>query len=71
MAANVHSGASANAQPYAPAIGPDAPVLSESLKSLARRLILDMGTHVKVLNVEESESGRLKVSITLETADIV
>jgi hypothetical protein len=52
-------------------MGPDAPVLSESLKSLARRLILDLGTHVKVLNVEESESGRFKVTITLETADIV
>ena len=67
--ANVHSGASGNSQHKNPGI--DAPVRSESLGSLSRRLILDLGTHVKALNVEESGSGRLKVTITLETADII
>ncbi|KAF8263697.1 hypothetical protein EI94DRAFT_1806809 [Lactarius quietus] len=68
-APNIHSGASTSAQPYATGI--DAPVPSEFLRSLARRLILDRGTHVNVLNAEASGSGRLKVTITLETADIV
>jgi len=67
--ANVHSAGSTNAQPYAPGI--DAPIPSESLRSLARRLILDLGTHVNVLNMEASGRGGLKVTITLETADIV
>ena len=64
--ANSHSGASGNVQHDV-----DAPVPSEFLGSLARRLILDLGTHVKAFNVEASGSGRLKVTITLETADIV
>lgn len=67
--ANVHSGAGRNAQHYNSGI--DAPVPSEFLGSLSRRLILDLGTHVKALNVESSGGGRLKVTITLETADIV
>ena len=67
--ANVHSGAGGNMQHNNPSI--DAPARSDSLGSLARRLILDLGTHVKALNVEESRGGRLKVTITLETADIV
>ncbi|KAF8263700.1 hypothetical protein EI94DRAFT_1740343 [Lactarius quietus] len=67
--ASVPAGASTNMQSHAPGI--DAPVLSESLRALARRLILDLGTHVNALNVEESGSGRLRVTITLETADIV
>ena len=61
--------AGANTQPNVPVI--DAPVPSKSLKSLARRLILDLGTHVNVLNMEASERGGLKVTITLETADVV
>ena len=69
-AANVHSGAGANAQPYS-ATGIDASVPPASLRSLARRLILDLGTHINALNVEASGSGRLKVTITLNTADIV
>jgi hypothetical protein len=68
-AASVHSGAGRSAQPYTSGI--DAPVPSDFLGSLARRVILDLGTRVKAFNVEESGSGRLKVTITLETADIV
>jgi len=71
LAANTHSGASTNAQPYAPGVGPDTPIPSQSLEFLARRLVLNLGTHVKALNVEASDSGRLKVTISLETADIV
>lgn len=69
-ATNVHSGTGADAQPYS-APGIDAPVSSEFLKSLARHLILDIGTHINALNVEASGSGRLKVTITLDTADMV
>ena len=69
LAADVHSRASTNVRPYAPGI--DAPVPSESLRSLARRLILDSGTHVNMLNVESSGNDRLRVTITLQTADIV
>ena len=65
----VHSGAGTNVQPYVPAI--DAPVPSESLRYLARRLILHLETHVNDLNIEASGRGGLKVTITLETADIV
>ena len=68
-AANVHSGVGTNAQPYVPGI--DAPVPSEFIRSLARRLVLDLGTRVNVLNMEASGRGGLKVTITLETADIV
>jgi len=68
-AANVYSAAGTNAQPYAPGI--DAPAPSEFIRSLARRLILDLGTRVDVLNMEASGRGGLKVTITLETADIV
>jgi hypothetical protein len=69
-AANVHSGAGMGAQHQVPATDSDAPVPSESLGSLARRLILDLGTHVTVINMEGSGRGGLKVTITLETADI-
>ncbi|KAI9448598.1 hypothetical protein BJY52DRAFT_1193307 [Lactarius psammicola] len=48
-AANVHPAAGMNAQPYAP-------VSSESLRSLARRLILDLGTRVSALNIEASRT---------------
>ena len=65
-AASVHSEAGGNTQHDI-----DAPVPSEFLRSLARRLILDLATHVKAFNVEASGGGRLKVTITLETADIV
>ncbi|KAI9436631.1 hypothetical protein H4582DRAFT_1962185 [Lactarius indigo] len=70
-AANVHSvvGPGPDAQPYTPSI--DAPVSSEPLMSLARSLILDPGTRVKVLNMEASGRGGLRVTITLETADTV
>ena len=67
-AASVHSGAGTNAQSHAPAI--DAPVPSESLGLMARRLILDLGTRVTILSMEASGHGGLKVTITLETADI-
>ncbi|KAN0131546.1 hypothetical protein V8E53_010654 [Lactarius tabidus] len=68
-AANTHYGAGRSAQPHAPSI--NAPVPSEFLGSLARRVILDLGTRVKAFDVEASEGGRLKVTVTLETADIV
>ena len=64
-----HSEAGTNAQSYAPSI--DAPVPSEFLRSLARRLVLDLGTRVDVLKMEASGRGGFKVTITLETADIV
>ena len=69
LAANIHSGASTNAQPYPP--GTDGLVPSESFRTLARRLTFDMGTQINALNVEAIGNGRLKVTITLETADIV
>ena len=69
LAANIYSGANTNAQPYAP--GTDGPVPSESFRSLARRLIFDMGAQINTLNVEAIGNGRLKVNITLETADMV
>ncbi|KAF8263698.1 hypothetical protein EI94DRAFT_1703800 [Lactarius quietus] len=56
-APNTHSGAGTNSQPHS--AGNDALVPSESLRSLPRRLILDLGTNVSVLNVEASRSGRL------------
>lgn len=68
-APNVHSGAVTNAQHNVPSTG--APMPSESLKSLARRLIIDLGTRVNGLNMEPSGRGGLKVTITLETADVV
>ncbi|KAF8263703.1 hypothetical protein EI94DRAFT_1740356 [Lactarius quietus] len=55
---NVHSGAGTNAQTYAPSI--DAPMPSEFIRSLARRLILDLGTRVDGLNIEASGRGGLK-----------
>ncbi|KAH9059893.1 hypothetical protein EDB87DRAFT_1619037 [Lactarius vividus] len=70
-AANVHSVAvpRTDARLYAPGI--DTPVSSESLMPLARCLILDFGTRVKVLNMEASGRGGLRVTIILETADTV
>ncbi|KAH8989569.1 hypothetical protein EDB92DRAFT_849807 [Lactarius akahatsu] len=71
-ATNVHFVArpdSTDAPLHAPGI--NAPVSSESLMSLARSLILDLGTRVKVLNVEASGRGGFRVTITLETADTV
>ena len=64
---NVH--VATDAQPHAPTV--NAPVPSESLGSLARRLILDLGTHVHELDMAANGRGGLKVTITLETADIV
>lgn len=63
-----YSEAGTNTQSYAPSI--DAPVPSEFLTSLARRLILDLGTRVNVLNMEASGRGGLKVTMTLETAEL-
>ena len=70
---NVHSGVSGNAHLHNSGVNPgiDAPVPSEFLGTLSRRLILDLGNPVKAFKVEPNESGRLKVTITLETADIV
>ena len=62
------SDAGTNAQSYAPSI--NASVHSEFLRSLARRLILDLGTRISVLNMESSGRGGLKVNITLETAEL-
>ncbi|KAH9172612.1 hypothetical protein EDB89DRAFT_2069495 [Lactarius sanguifluus] len=69
--ANFHSAAGPGTA--APLLTPviNAPVCSESLMSLARSLILDLGTRVKVLNMEASGRGGLRVTITLETADTV
>jgi hypothetical protein len=63
-----HSEAGVNTQTYAPSI--DSPLPSEFLRSLGRRFILDPGTRVNAVNLEASGRGGLKVTITLETADI-
>lgn len=63
-----HSEASVNAQSYVPSI--NAPAPSEFLRSLARRLILYLGTRVNVLNIEASERGGMKVTIILEAAEL-
>ncbi|KAI9436629.1 hypothetical protein H4582DRAFT_402027 [Lactarius indigo] len=70
-APNVRSvvGRGPDGQPYPSGI--DSPVSSEPLMSLARSLILDLETRIKVLNMELSERGGLRVTITLETADTV
>ena len=62
------SEASTNVQSYAPSI--DGPAPSEFLRSLARRLILDLGTRVNVLRMEESGRGGMIVTITLETPEL-
>ncbi|KAN0131548.1 hypothetical protein V8E53_010656 [Lactarius tabidus] len=62
-----HSEAGTNMQSYAPRTNAPAP---SELLSLARRLILDLGTRVHVLNMEASGRGGLKVTITLETAEL-
>ena len=67
-AAYDHSEADTNVQSYAPSI--DAPVPSGCLRSLARRLILDLGTRINVLKIEPSGRGGLKVAIALETAGL-
>ena len=63
-----HSEARTNTQRFAPSI--DAPAPSEFLGSLAKRLILDFGTRVNVLNIEASGRGGMKVTIILETAEL-
>ncbi|KAH9021726.1 hypothetical protein EDB85DRAFT_411067 [Lactarius pseudohatsudake] len=70
-AANVHFVAGPDTDAPLHASGIDAPVSSESLMSLARSLILDLGTRVKVLNMEASGRGGFRVTITLETTDTV
>ncbi|KAH9015738.1 hypothetical protein EDB83DRAFT_2573754 [Lactarius deliciosus] len=69
--ANFHAAVGTNVQPYAPGIDAPVPSARETIRSLARCIILDPGTCVNVLDVEASGSGGLRVTITLETADIV
>jgi len=47
----------------------EAPAPSGSLKSFARRYILDPGTRIDTVYMGSTEYGRLKVIITLEAAD--
>jgi hypothetical protein len=42
---------------------------SESLRTLSRRYILDPGTRIDTVQIGPNRYGRLKVIITLETAD--
>jgi hypothetical protein len=65
----VHATATTNAQARGPAS--DAPASSESLKTLARRCILDPGTRVDIVRMESSGCGRLKVMVMLEVADTI
>ena len=65
----VHGTATTNAQAYGTAA--EAPGSSESLKTFARRCILDPGTNVGIVHMESSACGRLKVTITLDVADNV
>ena len=54
---NVHSGVSGNAHLHNSGVNPgiDAPVPSEFLGTLSRRLILDLGNPVKAFKVEPNE----------------
>ena len=57
----------ADAQPYASTA--QALMYWESLRSLARRYVLDPGTRFDTVHMEPGRYGRLKVVITLEAAD--
>lgn len=47
----------------------EAPALSESLRSLTRRYVLDPGTRIETVNIGPNRYGRMKVIIALEVAD--
>ena len=65
--ASAHSAAGNAQQPFLP--DGEAPALSESLRNLTRRYVLDPGTRIETVNIGPNRYGRLKVIIELEVAD--
>ena len=63
------SAAGADAHTYVPAAEAPAPVPSESLRNIARRCVLDPGTHIDAVHMASNGYGRLKVFITLDAVD--
>lgn len=58
-----------NAQPLASTTGAEAPIISEDLRSFARRYVLDPGAGIDTIHIGTSGYGRLKIVITLEAVD--
>ena len=65
--ASAHSAAGDAPQTFAP--DEEAPEPSESLRTLARRYVLDPGTRIETVNIGPKRCGRLKIIIALEVAD--
>ena len=65
--ASAHSAAGNAIQTFVP--DGEAPVPSESLRTLARRYVLDPGTRFETIDIGPNRYGRLKIIIALEVAD--
>jgi len=55
-----------NARPLASTAGSEAPIISEDLRSFARRYVLGPGARIDTIHIGTSGYGRLKIVITLE-----
>ena len=47
----------------------EAPALSDNLRTLTRRYVLDPGTRIETVDIGPNRYGRRKITITLEAAD--